>query len=340
MRPESIFDGDAARQALRLALAMAIALTVAEARDLPFAFLTAMFTVQMLAKSPQPPTLKQGIGFAVILALAAQVALTLCGLLLHRPVVYLLVLGLIFIGCFYLQARGKGGPVPQLLLICNAMLPVLAVQSADLAVDFANVMIASALGAPLVAWLVHALLPSRTVAVEPDKPISAATPDALGHAIIAALVLMLPFAYFLLHAAEASIVMLVSVIGIMSQNAELRGRVIVGLLLGNLIGGIAASLAFGIVTLLPILAMLFLVTLLAGLVLAGRLFGASPLAPVFGIALSTFLILFGLGLAPIGDGSAAAFVTRIVDVALASIYAIGAVALFAVRRRSAETIPA
>lgn len=346
MPREATFDREASRQALRLALAMAISLTVAEARDQPFAFLTAMFAVQMLAKSPLPPTLGQGIGFAVIMALAGGVALTLCGLLLSRPIAYLLVLTLVFIGCFYLQARGKGGPVPQLLLVCNAMLPVLAIQSADLAVDFSNIMIDAALGAPLVVWLVHAILPSSpaTSAVTSAPPPMSSV-DALGHALLAAIVLMLPFAYFMFHAEEASIVILVTVIGIVGQAPVARGRVILGLLLGNLVGGIAASLAYGMVTLLPILAMLFLVTLLAGLVLAGRLFGPSPLAPVFGIALSTFLILFGLGLAPIGDGSGAAFISRIVDVALASLYAIGAVALFAVNhrssgRRSSEIVPA
>jgi len=340
MRREAPFDREAARQALRLTLAMAISLTFDMARDQPFAFLTAMFAVQMLAKSPHAPTLRQGIGFAIIMALASNVALTLCGLLLHRPISYLLVLGLLFIGCFYLQARGKGGPVPQLLLVCNAMLPVLAVQSADLAVDFSNIMIDAALGAPLVVWLVHAILPSEPAAAAANAPPPMSSADALGHALPAAIVLMLPFAYFMLHAEEASIVILVSTIGIASQAPEARGKVILGLLLGNLIGGIAASLAYGLVTLLPTLAMLFLVTLLAGLVLAGRLFGPSPLAPAFGVALSTFLILLGLGLAPIGDGSGAAFVSRIVEVALASVYAIGAITLFAANRRSTEIVPA
>jgi len=339
MPPEAAFARESRRQALRLALAMAISLTFEEARNQPFSFITAMFVVQMLAKSPHPPSLKQGIGFAVVLALASQIALTLCGLLLHRPVAYLPVLSLVFVACFYLQARGKGGPLPQLLLICNAMLPALAVLSSGLAVDFANVMIDGAIGAPLIVWLVHAILPTPSAA-----PAMADAPPpsvgALGQALLAAFVLMLPFTYFMLHAEEASIVILVTCIGIMSQAPAVRGRAVIGLLAGNLIGGVAATLAYGIVTLLPILVMLFLVTLLAGLILAGRLYARTPPAPVFGIALSTFLILFGMGLAPIGDGSSAAFVTRIIDVALASLYAIGAIALFGATRRLPETSPA
>jgi hypothetical protein len=61
---------------------------------------------------------------------------------------------------------------------------------------------------------------------------------------------------------------------------------------------------------------------------------------VFGIALSTFLILFGLGLAPIGEGSAAAFVSRLADVTLASLYALGAIVLLGGMSRSPDKAPA
>jgi uncharacterized membrane protein YccC len=172
-----------------------------------------------------------------------------------------------------------------------------------------------------------------------NAPPSMSKTDAARQALLATAVLMLPFAYFMFHAEEASIVFLVTCIGIMSQGSDARGRIVVGLLAGNLIGGVAATLAYGLVTLLPILVMLFLITLLVGLILAARLYTPSPLAPVFGVALSTFLILFGLGLAPIGEGSGAAFMTRIIDVALAWLYAIGAIALFSARG-SSENLPA
>lgn len=325
-------DKELWRRTLRLALAIAISLTIAEARDQNFAFMTAMFAMQMLAKSPEPPSLKQGFGFAIVLMIATEIALTLCGILLNRPVLYLLVIGLVFCTCFYLQARRLGGPLPQLLLICNAMLPVLAVQSPDLAIDFADVMVEAAIGAPLVVWLVHGLLPTRPDIVSPAPPAPDSPPDAahivLGRSLLATLILLLPFAHYMAHAEGASFVILMTCIGIVAQAPEMRGRAAGGLLLGNLFGGIAASLAYLIVLLVPSLLLLFLVTLLAGLVFASRINAATALAPVFTIALTTFLILFGLGLAPVAPGSAIAFLARIADVAVASIYAIGAITLF------------
>jgi hypothetical protein len=333
-------DSETWRRSLRLALAIALSLTLAEAREAVFGFMTALFALQMMVKSPRPPSLQQGFGFAIVLIVATHVALTLTGALLHRPVAYLIIIGLVFWACFYLQARGKGGPLPQLLLVCNAMLPVLAVQDQDLAVDFANIMVEAAIGAPLVVWLVHGLLPSRRTADDATTPAAApqvATDAAPGRSLLAALVLLLPFAWYMAQGEGASFVILMTCIGIASQAPAMQGRAAGGLLLGNLLGGIAASLAYFALTLLPSLVLLFLLTLLVGLVFASqfnsrigsRVAGAAALAPVFVIAMTTFLILLGLGLAPVGAGSAAGFIARIADVALASVYAIGVIILFA-----------
>ena len=327
------------RRTLRIALVMALGLTVAEVRDQPFAFLSALFAVQLLVKSPNAPSLAQGVGFAIIMAVSTGVALSLCSMLLDRPVAYLLLLSLVVFGCFWLLALGRGGPLPQFLLLCNVMIPVLAVQSADLAADFAAVMIDASVAAPLLVWLAHGLLPAAHVAQAPARTAPAPS-NAVGSAGVAFIVLILPFLYFMLNPEAASFVILVTIIGIAVQPPESRGLAAMGLLLGNLIGGILASMAFYLLTLLPWLGLLFLVTLLAGLILAGQLHGGGKLAPVFGIALSTFLILFGLGLAPIGEGSAAAFVSRLVDVALASLYALGAIVLLGGMSRSPDKAPA
>jgi hypothetical protein len=49
----------------------------------------------------------------------------------------------------------------------------------------------------------------------------------------------------------------------------------------------------------------------------------------------TFLILLGLGLTPITDGSGAAFINRVIDVGLASLYALAGVALLLPARDAA-----
>jgi hypothetical protein len=222
------------------------------------------------------------------------------------------------------------GPLPGMLLICNAMVPVLAVVSRDLAQDFVWIMITSAGSAVLLTWLVHALLPSH---IEADTnvagtPRSEAAPSSPILAALAFTAILMPaMTHYLADDSETSIVVLITIVSLLSQRPEMRQRAATGLLIGNLIGGVLASAVYFATVMAPSLAFLFLATLAVALVLTEASTRPTPSAAVFSIAMPTFLILLGLGLTPISDGSGAAFISRIVDVLLASLYAMAGVIL-------------
>jgi len=69
------------------------------------------------------------------------------------------------------------------------------------------------------------------------------------------------------------------------------------------------------------------VCLAATLAFAGRIATAGQRAPIYVIALATFILLLGLGMTPLPGGSGEAFVTRLPNVLLASAYAVGAVSV-------------
>ena len=101
----------------------------------------------------------------------------------------------------------------------------------------------------------------------------------------------------------------------------------------NLLGGVAASVAFTVVDLRPTLLCLFLVVLLAGL-----LFGAGAAADprtgkVYAGALTIFLILLGLGISPLPTETPESFTTRIAYVSMAVLYALWAALLLWPRPR-------
>src|SRR3546814_8529909 len=77
---------------------------------------------------------------------------------------------------------------------------------------------------------------------------------------------------------------------------------LLGLIVGNLIGGIAAAVAYNLA--LAGHSFLFFVTVLlaASLAFAGRIVTAGDRAPVYAIALATFVLLLGLGLSPLPGG--------------------------------------
>ncbi len=314
------------RRILRIALAIALGLTFAEAQEQPFSFLTPLLAFQVLMKMPRAPTLRQGLGFVLVVTVASGFALGLANSLQDRSIVYLGVLGVMFFGCFLMQLTNRGGPLPGMLLICNAMVPVLAVISRDLAQDFVWIMIVSAGSAVLLAWLAHALLPDPPVMDASDigaqQSHETVTIAPVRAALAYTIILMPAVIHYLANDDEVSVVVLVTIIAVLGQRADMRQRAAFGLLLGNLIGGVLASIAYYAVVMVSWLPFLFLVTLAAALLLCEGATRTTAAAGIFTVAVPTFLILLGLGLTPIMDGSGAAFVSRFIDVALASLYAL------------------
>ena len=96
-----------------------------------------------------------------------------------------------------------------------------------------------------------------------------------------------------------------------------------GFVIGNIAGGLAATAACLLVVLLPSPAFLLLVVLLFGLLFGAKIAEGGDLAPIYVVGLVTFLIVLGLGLAPLPGDSGTFFITRVINVIIATIYTIG-----------------
>ena len=131
----------------------------------------------------------------------------------------------------------------------------------------------------------------------------------------------------MLTVSPVSIVAVLTVISILRQPADLGGGTATGLILGNLVGGLAATVAYLLVTLLPSPAFLLLVALLVGLMFGDRIARGGKSAPIYAVGLMTFLILLGLGLSPLPQDSGTLFVARVFDVMVAAAYAVGMASL-------------
>jgi hypothetical protein len=79
--------------------------------------------------------------------------------------------------------------------------------------------------------------------------------------------------------------------------------------------------------LLPDPVFLLLVVLLVGLLFGDRIARGGESAPIYTVALMTFLIVLGLGLSPLPQDSGTVFIARVLDVLVAAIYAIGMASL-------------
>jgi hypothetical protein len=317
--------GEAHALAFRIAFSAAVGLTLGEVLGWDFPFLPPMLVVQLLA-GRRPISVKQGLGFVAVMMAACSFAVLVAQIFVDSPLVLLLVVSLVTFLAFLLLARGQAVGVAATFLITTAVVPLLAMESSSVAYGFIYSLIAGSALAALLTFAAQAFFPMR-VQAEPDSALAQEERAPVAVALANTAVMMSVVIYFMLTVSSVSIVIVLTVIGILRQPASLGGGTGVGLILGNLLGGLAATAAYLLVTLLPSPAFLLLVVLLVGLLFGDRMARGGEAAPIYTVGLMTFLIVLGLGLSPLPQDSGSIFITRVFDVVLAAIYAIGMASL-------------
>jgi len=319
-----LVESDNARErhalAFRIAFAAAVGLTLGELLGWDFPFLPPMLAVQLLSERG-PIGVKQGLAFVAVMLVACVFAVLVAQVFIDSPFVLLLVVSLVTFLAFLLLARGQAAGVAATFLITTAVVPLLAGESMSVAYGFIHSLIAGSALAVLLTFAAHAFFPMR-VQAEPPSALAHDERDSVALALANTAVLMSLVIYFMLTPSPVSIVLVLTVISILRQPAELGGGTAVGLILGNLVGGLAATVAYLLITLLPSPAFLLLVVLLVGLIFGDRTARGGESGPIYTAGLMTFLILLGLGLSPLPQDSGTLFVARVFDVMVGAVYAI------------------
>jgi hypothetical protein len=91
------------------------------------------------------------------------------------------------------------------------------------------------------------------------------------------------------------------------------------LIAANLGGGLAAIVAYNLLTIVPSLIFLGLLTLITGLIFGEKLFSHKPISALFGTAFSTFLLILGNVTSFIGEAGEMVW-TRIFQLAIVVVY--------------------
>lgn len=318
------------RRVLRLALGTTLSFVTAEMLDWELPFLVTVFLVQLLTAPGGAPGLRQGITTVAVLGLAIGAAATVSALLVDMPALFAIVLGLVLFLAFLLQGSGHGRALGTLVLVAFSLLPVVAVQAPELVPAVALYLVRSAAAAMLWVWALHALLPDpEPAAPGMPAPGAAAAPGEATRCALTETAVLLPvlLAAMTLEVA-AALVIILTVSAILRQHSVAGGRpVALGLLLGNLVGGVTALVAYQLLSAVPTLGFLAALMLLVGLLYARPIVGTASLAPLFTTALVTFVIVFGMGVAPFLDEPGATLALRVRNLAIACVYAFAALSL-------------
>ena len=320
----------AKRQGLRVAFAVTAGFCLGLVAGSTLPFLAPLFATQFLLASCRPPPLRQGLVTVLVIILTGALLVFFTGLLDDRPWVLLPLLWLFYFACFTAQGRRLGGAGPALMLVIAIAVPMLDILQRDLGESIVLLLAKSVSMALLLTWAAHALLPDSDDAHTDELP--APTYEltlVLRQAMASAAILLLMVALCLSDPRLATaMVVPITVASLLSQlELGMTSRMALGLVALNLLGGVAASLAFVLVELRPALWLVASVLLAVSLLFAGKAALGTATGKVFGGGLITFLIVFGLAISPLPNSAAELFSTRIAYVMFAIVYALGMAAL-------------
>jgi hypothetical protein len=324
------------RIGLRVALAVSggFAWNVATGTVIPF--FGPVLAVQFLIFGAGPLPLSKAIAFVGLVLVVGQTFIVFNGIFGNHPIQLLALLGLFFFVCFFVQARGKGGPVIFLCLVIAITVTLLDRVHDTLDASIIAILLQAYLSAVVLSWLAYAVLPTRD-ATE-DAPRAAPAIDKPGIRALANAAILLGAMTLCLtnNALSVALVLPITVASVLLQfDFATSVRSALSTVAVNLLSGVLASLAFAFVELRPSLPFLFLTVFLVGLILGGR--AAAGRARMYAGALTTFLILFGSGISPLPTTTPESFATRIGYVLLAVGYTLCMMALLWPGERSVST---
>lgn len=335
------------RFVLRIAVAATLGFAIAMLLDWEFSFLAPMLAVQLVAAIPISPPLRLGVAIPLVMFLATTAAFTMSALLSDAHVVLICVTAVVICWSFYAQRRGAPAVMMLFVQIAFCGVPLMSSVSLDIARDFAKFLQLSSMAAIATVWFSHALFPAPAPpprpagAPAPAKPAGLPPADAAKVAISDTLVLMPLLTNFMMGGEINNFVALMITINLLREvEVAQTGRVAAGLLAGNILGGVLAVLLQQFVLLSDNIVLFLMTVFLVGLWFGARLVRGGPKAPIFALAFGTFILLIGIAITPLPGGSEEMFAIRILKVAAASAYTLGALSLVAWLRRRRAGAPA
>ncbi len=255
MSPSETADADDRHAlAFRIAVTAAAGFTLGHLLGWDFPFLPSLLAVQLLS-ARRTLDLTHALGFVLLMAAGCAVNLFVALIFADRPLSLILTVGLLIFVEFLALARGRA--VAAIFLMTTSFVPLMAVSSLDLAYALVYELIVGSILALLLIFLAHALFPERGVsqqAVVQDTREGAPLAAALANTGV----LMTLFVYFMGTGTPTSIiVIMVTAITVLQQSAAAGPGATFGLIAGNIAGGLAATIAYLLITLLPSPAFLF-----------------------------------------------------------------------------------
>ena len=324
---------------LRLAAGTGLSMWVSQAVAWDLSFIAPVMTMFILALPLPALTLKMGIKFLAAMSLSMYASLLLLPWLLDYPLVGLLLLVLALFRSFYFTARGGSPVLGTFVTVGIALSTAVGSVSVDATLLLISGMLMNASIGIVFVWIAHALVPDSIAGGFPvppgGKPQDAPGPD-LAEARWSAyrsLLIVFPIAlWFMLSGGSTSYVPVMIKVASMGQQATNEGARLAGrsLIVSTIIGGVGAIIGWNVLGIVPELMMYALLIALGALIFGPKIFqgkGMHPDAATWSYGYLTMIVILAPAVMDTASGSSAdaAFWSRLVMFALATLYGVAAV---------------
>lgn len=311
------------RAVFRFGIGVATAMMLAASFEWRLAMFTPIFVAMLLG--PPGVRLPKGAYTKLLIGIAMTVMVGI-GLVVVLPyaLVFVPLQTLLLFLTFYRAARGLNPLIVVMLLMAILMFPSLGLMDRNLAVGFALGFLGSLTIALLLCSLFYAWIPSGP-APEKVVPTLPSESEAYRSAWLSTL-LVLPLLLFLYTTDRSGDLLVLILVAILSQNPGLAAgsKAGMGMIVANLVGGIAALVFYNLLVAAPIWIFFALLMWLTALLFGQAIFN-SPKGPLFATGFTTLLILIGSTTFSGGGDASAKLVVRIGQMLMATGYlALGA----------------
>ena len=324
----SLIDGEAERRArerrtLRLGIGVTLTFLLAMLFNWTLAYLAPIFIISML-QAPAAPSLgdaaKLVFGTFVVFAGSLYAA----GLAQIYPAFFLMALFPALFWTFRFALRG-GSVLITLFALCGLIvLPLMAGTRIEVGRTVAFSFVQDIAVCLLVAMFMYVLIPPlpSEPAAKP-KPVVPPNEVTRRAALLTAITGSYAFLYLVFGWSNVHtpiyIALYVSSLDLSRGSAAAKG-----ILAANVAAGLLAMLLYQLTMMAPYVPFVAAMMLTVNLVLARMITSKEPWARLASFALSVLMILYGGSIRPFSDGGGANFADRFGELAMAAIWAIGA----------------
>jgi len=308
----------------RYAFGSTLALALALGIDWQLSYLAPVLALSFLGSPAPRPDLKTVVGFLGIVTVASLLGVAFSALVLPYPMAAMLLVWLALFLLFYWNLRGGHPLLITMLLLSVTVIPVVGLMSMRLALAVAQGLVVAAAVALFVVFIAHTAIPDRPgpgeqAASAGSKPAPSSPHEAAARATLNTVGLFPLVAAFFFFQLSSVLILVFAILLSMQPDMSKGFAAGKALVIGNVMGGLAAIAMYELLVMVPQFGFLILLTLFAGLWFGRRLFGGGRAAPLFGMAFSTLILVIGSTTSSYGDAGAKAW-TRVLQITLAVLY--------------------